>query len=215
MLKIVVEQFNNGAIKSVKRHIGIYRSSLVRRITVLLSILYLLAMVNVGQHIFWDPAVGLTWSSSGYALFPIPIDLRSLGYFVTPMHYHLSPFDIFIYMIFVGQWFWAAWMLLGVLYIMIPIVRRGYTSWDRFNSKPEQKPSDTVGPVSRFTKSTSILTVLLSTGTFIFNLAVYGPLLLSIVLGLSIVVFWILFVEDRKVKAEKPKEDLSVMLTRT
>jgi len=98
---------------------------------------------------------------------------------------------------------------------MMPLVRRGYSSLDRFNSKPELKPSDIVESVSRFTRSTSIITVLLSTVTFIFNLVVYGTLPLLVVLGLSIVVFWILFVEDRKVKAEKPKEGHSTIFTRT
>jgi hypothetical protein len=210
-LKIVVEQFDNGVIEGIKNHIGTHRDSVVRRITVLLLILYFYAMVNVGRYIAWDPAHGLTWTSGGYSLFPIPFDSLSLGYIVTPALEQLNPFDIFIYVIFIEQWFWVVWMFLGVLYIMMPLVRRGYFSLGRFDSKPDQKPSDIVEPISRFTKSTSVLTVLLSTMTFIFNLSVYGPLLLSVVLGLSIVVFWILFIEDRKVRAEKPKEGQSVM----
>ena len=212
MLKTVVEQFSNGVIEGIKDLIGSHRDSVVKRSTVLLLILYLSAMVNVGRFVSGDIWNGLFWTSSGFSLFPIPINYLSLGYGNAPVFTQMNPFDIFIYVIFIEQWFWVVWMFLGVLYIMMPLVRRGYFSLSRFNSKPDQKPSDIVEPVSRFTKSASVLTVLLSTYTFIFNLAVYGPLLLSVVLGLSIVVFWILFVEDRKVRAGKPKEGHSVMM---
>lgn len=211
MSKIVVEQFINGVIRGIKNHLGTRRNALARRITVLLLILYSFAMVNVGRYIVWGPVLGLTWTSSGYSLFPIPFNLLSLGYVVTPVFYHLNALDMFIYVVFIGQWFWVAWMSLGILYIMMPLVRRGYFSLGTFNSKPEQKPSDIVEPVSLFTKLTSVLTVLLSTGTFIVNLAVYGPLLLSIVLGLSIVVFWILFVENRKAKPKKIIREMNLV----
>ncbi len=211
LLKIVVEQFSNGVIEGIKDLIGTHRDSVVKRITVLLLILYLFAMVNVGRYVFGDLWNGLHWTSWSYTLFPIPTEILSS----LPVEITLNPIEAFIYLLFIGQGIWVAWMSLGVLYIMMPLVRRGYSSLGRFNSEPKQKPSVIVEPVGLFTRSTSVLTVLLSTVTFIFNLAVYGPLLLSVVLGLSIVVLWILFVKDRKVKVEKPKEGHSVMLTRT
>lgn len=199
LLKIVVEQFNSGVIKDIKYHLGTNRNSVVRRITVLLLILYLFAMVNVGRYVYWDLWHGFSWASWSYTLFPFPTEMSGIS---LPVVMPLNPIEVFIYLFFIGQGIWVAWMFLGVLYIMMPLVRRGYSSLGRFNSKPEQRSSDIVEPVSRFTKSAAVLAVFLSTGTFIVNLAIYGPVVLLVVLGLSIVVFWSLLVEDRNVTSK-------------
>ena len=179
LLKIVVQQFNNGVIKGIKCYIGTNRDSVVRRITVLLLIPYLFAMVNMERFVHGDIWNGFYWPSWSYMLFPIPIETQG----VLPVEIALNPIDAFIYLFFIGHGIWVAWMILGVLYIMMPIVRRGYSSLGSFNSKPEQKASDIVEPVSRFTKSAAVLAVFLSIGTFIANLVIYGPVPLSVVLG--------------------------------
>lgn len=97
----------------IRQYFHTKRAAFVSRVAVLLLIPYLFAMVNVGRYISGDIWNGLFWTSSGYAMFPIPFDLTSLGYGTTPTHYDLNFFDIFIYVIFIGQWFWIFWMSLG------------------------------------------------------------------------------------------------------
>jgi hypothetical protein len=197
LLKSVAEQFDYGVNKSIRSYIRTCRNSFLKRFSVMLLIPYFCAMVHVGGNILGNIWDGFQWKWWAYALFPIPMEMLP-GYFYLPTERFLNPIETLIYLIFIDNGLWIGWLFLGAIYIMMPLLRRVYSLLGNSKSKNEQTLSDIAEPVSRFTKTLVVLAVLLSTGTFIVNLAIYGPLLLSAVVGLSLVAFWSLFTENRK-----------------
>lgn len=103
------------------------------RVVVIILMLYLAIMVIVAYHgLIGDVFAGFYWRSSGWSLFPIPIDPTWFGVGVYMMLVPLTFFELPVYLIFVGHSIWIFWEVVGVLYIVYPwvpflqsVVKRG------------------------------------------------------------------------------------------
>ncbi len=112
-------------LAGIQQYINTKRAAFVSRVAVILLLLYFAVLVDAGSHVSGDLAHGFHFPHSGYRLFPFPL---STVYLNAPVQIPLAPIEVFIYVVFIGQGIWIAWMSLGIIYIMMPLVRRVYSS---------------------------------------------------------------------------------------
>ena len=192
---MLVEE-STSVIKSIQHRIYLHRALVVRRIAVLLLLLYFSVLVDAGSGVFLDTVNGVFSASIGTTLFPIPFaGLRMLTAYVP-----LSQNDVLIYIIFVNQGIWNLWMLSGIIYIMMPLAIWGYRTIERPILKSKLEPHEKEEKVGIVTSTIAIFSIALSVATFSFhfNFMNYGPVPLVVVLGLSTVIVVALLYEILK-----------------
>lgn len=200
---IVPAKYSTRVLAGIQNRIKTQRAAFVRRVAVILLLLYFAVMVDAGRAVMGDFTNGFYFGTSGYGLFPVPYRLPpgwpSLQV-ITPLH----PIEVFIYVVFIGQGIWIAWMSLSIIYIMMPLALWVYTTKGRPNSKTTQVQSERGEKVGVFTGIIAVLSVLLSVTTFSFsfNLENYGPLPLIVILGLSTVIIGFLLFEVKNITVQ-------------
>ena len=181
------EQVRNRVIESIKTQ----RAILVRRVAIILLLLYFAVMVDVGSHVYGTVNHGFYFTYLGYDIFPIPYQWAVL----LPVITELDPLRSFIFFTFIGQGIWIVWALLGIIYIVMPLVHWAYNIKREPDSEIMQVRSDKVEKIGVITGIVAVLSVYLSVVTFRINLVNYGLLPLVLVSSLSIVVICFLVIE--------------------
>lgn len=93
----------------------------LKRVLVILLMVDLVVMVSVAsQGLRRNIFDGYYWPSSGWSLFPIPLNPYWVGGIVLPVIVPLSPFELLVYLIFIGPGFWVFWEIIGAAYIAYP-----------------------------------------------------------------------------------------------
>jgi len=95
------------------------RGPILRRLVVVVLLIYLLALVSFARGIGGDLVEGFYWSMPGYRLFPIPVRLYDSW---LPVTEDLTPIDQFVYVVFIWNGMWVAWTAVAVLYIVYPFL---------------------------------------------------------------------------------------------
>ncbi|KXH72011.1 MAG: hypothetical protein AM326_11340 [Candidatus Thorarchaeota archaeon SMTZ-45] len=181
------EQVRNRVIESIKTQ----RAILVRRVAIILLLLYFAVMVDVGSYVYGTVDHGFYFTYLGYDIFPIPYQWAVL----LPVITELDPLRSFIFFTFIGQGIWIVWALLGIIYIVMPLVHWAYNIKREPDSEIMQVRSDKVEKIGVITGIVAVLSVYLSVVTFRINLVNYGLLPLVLVSSLSIVVICFLVIE--------------------
>lgn len=179
------------AIRNVQHRINIHRKLIARRIAVLLFLLYLAALVDVGDAIFGDLRTGFYYGNMGHTLFPFPHTNSLLLPAITPV----PPIEVIIYVAFVYQGIWIAWTVLAVIYIMMPFIIRIYRVLRRPMSLTPQVQQEGEERIGVLTGLFAFLSILLSVGSFAIstNLHFYGFAPFLVTLGLSSLLVGVLF----------------------
>ncbi len=94
------------------------RGPILRRLVVVVLLIYLVALVPFARGIGGDLAGGFYWTYPGFVLFPIPGDSGSM----IPVTEPLTPIDQFVYVVFIWNGMWVAWTAVAVLYIVYPFL---------------------------------------------------------------------------------------------
>lgn len=94
------------------------RGPILRRVVVVVLLIYLLALVPFARGIGGDLAEGFYWTYSGHRLFPIPVDFHSM----LPMTEDLTPIDQFVYVVFMWNGMWVVWTVVALFYIVYPLL---------------------------------------------------------------------------------------------
>ena len=89
---------------------------ILTRILVIFLMLYLVVMVQVANRGIY----GFEWRSSGWSLFPIPQNPTWFGWIVVHMMIPLTPLELFVYLVFVGNGIWIFWEIIAVLFLVYP-----------------------------------------------------------------------------------------------
>lgn len=196
MGETVVLEDSKRVIKSIPHRIYLHRALVVRRLAVLLLLLYFAVLVDAGSSVFRDSINGLYSGGMSMWLFPFP----SVGYRMLPAYVPLTQIDVFIYIVFINQGIWIAWMLPSVIYIMMPLPLWAYRTLKRPISKSTKVPHEKEERVGSLTSAIVIFSIVLSVATFSFhiNLVNYGPVPLVVVLGISTTLVFTIFYEVLK-----------------
>ncbi len=196
MNETVPAKYSNRVLAGIQHYIKTQSSAFVRRVAVVLLLLYFAVMVDAGSHVHGDLESGFNFPHAGYGLFPFPFPYS--GGINLPMVVYFDPLLTFIYVVFIGQWIWIAWMSLGIIYIIMPIVQRALSTMRR----PNMKSTHTREDVGVLTKLVVVLVVLPSVITYSINLEYYGPLPLILVLAISTVLLFRLFKPEPRSKID-------------
>ncbi len=100
------------------------------RVVVVILMVYLAVMVSVGASgIIGNLVDGFYWRSTGWSLFPIPLNPAWWTGAVIWVLVPFTPLEFLVYLIFVGHGIWVFWEVIGVAYIVYPwsqfVVKRG------------------------------------------------------------------------------------------
>jgi hypothetical protein len=188
----VVLEDSKRVTKSTPHRIYLQRALVVRRLSVFLLLLYFAVLVDAGSGIFLDSVNGVYSGGIAVWLFPIP----SVGLRMVPAYVPLTQIDVIIYLVFINQGIWIAWMLPSIIYIIMPLPLWAYRTFARPISRPVEIQHEKEEKVGILTSAIAIFSILLSVATFSFelNLGHYGPIPLVLVLGISVtLVFAILY----------------------
>ena len=91
------------------------------RVVVIILMLYLAVMVSVADRgLVGNLFDGFSWRSTGWSLFPIPLDPAWWTWGVYWMVVPLSPLELLVYLVFVGNGIWIFWEVVGAAYIVYP-----------------------------------------------------------------------------------------------
>ena len=180
--------------KSIRHHIYLHRALVARRVAVLLLLLYFAVIVNAGSDVFLNTHNGVYSASLNTRLFPIP----SIDFGFLPAYRALPQIDVFIYIVFINQGIWIVWMLLGIIYIIMPLMVWAYRTLKRPISKSPQTLNKNEEKVGVLTGSIAVFSIALSVVTFGDNLMYYGPVPLVVVLGLSVALLGFILYEVLK-----------------
>jgi hypothetical protein len=155
----------------------------VRRLAVVLLLLYFAVLMDAGSNVFLDPVNGVFSAGIGTMLFPIPTP----GSRMLPAYVPLSQIDVLVYTIFLYQGIWAAWLLLATAYILLPLILWIFKTSRRLGLDSAQVSQMKKEQVGVLTSAMVGFSIVLSVATFSFppNLWNYGPIPLVVVLGLS------------------------------
>lgn len=123
-----------GAPESIQRS-GV-KILILNRIIVMCFMVYLAVMVSVAYHgLFGNLFDGFFWPTSGWSLFPIPLNPHWFIGMVLPVHIPLTTLELLVYLIFIGPGVWVFWEIIGIFYIMYPwspflqsVIKRGRTA---------------------------------------------------------------------------------------
>ncbi len=97
------------------------RSTILKRISVMILMVDLIVMVSVAsQGLRGSIFDGFYWPSSGWGLFPLPLNPHWFGWVVLHVLVPLSPLELLAYLVFVGHGVWIFWELIAVVYIVYP-----------------------------------------------------------------------------------------------
>ncbi len=189
-------KYSTRVIKGIQQYINTKRAAFVRRVAVVLLLLYFAVMVFAGRAVGSDIMNGIYFGTPGYSLFPFPYSLPS-GWVIAQILVPLPPIQVFIYVVFTGQGIWIAWMSLGIIYIMMPLALWVYKTKGRLDSKTSQVQSESGKKVGVLTGIVALFPVLFSVATFsiYYNLVNYGLLPLIVVLGLSTVIIGFILID--------------------
>ncbi len=197
MNETVPAKYSTGVLAGIQPYFKTKRAAFVRRVAVVLLLLYFAVMVDAGNYVGWSIWHESYFSAPGNNLFPIPFKLPP-GYLIAEVIVELDFLQTFIYVVFIGQWIWIAWMSLGIIYIMMPIVLKALGTLRRPNMKSTPARED----VGVLTKLVAVLVVLLSVITYSGNLENYGLLPLIVVLGLSTVIIGFILIDVKNFKLD-------------
>jgi hypothetical protein len=106
--------FGNHLLSILRKHQG--------RLLAICFLVYLIALVRVGNSGGWNFERGFEWSIPGYQLFPIPINWYDFGFGFAQVVVPMPITDIIIYTIFVGFYFWVFWGVLAIAYLFHPSI---------------------------------------------------------------------------------------------
>ena len=94
---------------------------ILKRVIVMCFMVYLAVMVSVADRgLVGNLFDGFSWLSTGWSLFPIPLDPAWSTGAVYWVLVSLSPLELLVYLIFVGHGVWVFWEIIGVVYIVYP-----------------------------------------------------------------------------------------------
>jgi hypothetical protein len=178
-------------LEGVQNRMFIHRAVLLRRVAVSLLLLYFGVMVDVGSHVYGTLEQGYYFTHIGYDIFPIPYKWGILF----PAHADLDLLRSFIFFIFIGQGMWVLWVLLGIVYIVEPLIHWAYNIKREQRMKNRPVRTDRRERIGILTGIVALFSVYLSVTTFRINLGNYGLLPLIVVSSLSIMVIGFLVVE--------------------
>ncbi len=203
MTRTILAKYSTIVLASIQKYINTERAAFVRRVTNILLLLYFAVMVQAGGAVGGNYTSELYFGTPGYSLFPFPYSLPS-GSGIEQVLVPLPPIQVFIYVVFIGQGVWIAWMSLGIIYIMMPLVRWVYNTKYRPNTKSTHIQPERGEKVGVLTGIIALFPVLFSVATFSipYNLVNYGLLPLIVVLGLSTVIIGFLFFEVKNIIVE-------------
>lgn len=196
MNETVLAKNSTRVITGIQQYISTKRAAFVRRVAVILLLLYFAVMVDAGSYVRGDLESGFYFTNTGHGLFPFPYS----GGFSYPVYVYFDPLSTFIYVVFIAQGIWIAWMSLGIIYIMMPLALWVYNTMGRLNSKTTQVRSDRVKKGDVLTRIFAGFSAIFSVTTFSigYNLENYGPLPLILVLGLSTMMVYSLRIPKMK-----------------
>ncbi|MGY5865081.1 MAG: hypothetical protein RTV41_10795 [Candidatus Thorarchaeota archaeon] len=200
MTRTIRAKYSTIVLASIQKYINTERAAFVRRVANILLLLYFAVMVQAGRAVGGNYTSELYFGTPGYSLFPFPYSLPS-GSPIEQVLVPLPPIQVFIYVVFVGQGVWIAWMSLGIIYIMMPLVRWVYNTKYRPNTKSTYIQPERGEKVGVLTGIIALFPVLFSVATFslYYNLVNYGPLSLMVVLGLSTMIIGFLVFEVKNI----------------
>jgi hypothetical protein len=180
----VSTEHSTGIVTGIHQYINTRPATFVRRVVVILLLLYFAVMVDVGRHVYGTVEEGFFFTYLGYEIFPLPYTWGVL----LPVIVELDPLRSFIYFTFIGQGMWALWVLIGIVYIVMPLLHWVYNI--RREQEPKSGPvqSDMSESIGILTGLVSVISVYLSVVTYTRNVMNYGLLPLIVVSTLSIVV---------------------------
>lgn len=190
-------------VAGIKQYINTRQATFVRRVVVILLLLYFAVMVDVGSHVYGTVAQGFYFANLGYDLFPLPYKWAVL----LPVITELDPFRSFIFFTFIGQGMWVLWVLLGIIYIIEPLFHWAYNIMREQESKIRPVQSDKGERIGILTGMVAVISVYLSVATYRMNLMNYGLLPLIVVSSLSIVVVGFLVIEILNVIRKKTRKN--------
>ena len=208
MNETVPAEYSTRVLAGIQNRIKTQRVAIVRRVAVILLLLYFVVLVHAGSYVSENLDFGFFFGTSGYGLFPFPYHLPH-GWAALMVITPLDPIEVFIYVVFIGQGIWIAWMSLGIIYIMMPLALWVYTTKGRPNTETTQIQSEGVKKVGVLTGIIALFSVLLSVTTFsaYHNLGNYGLPPLILVLGLSTVIIGFLFFEVKNGNKQDPQNN--------
>lgn len=169
----------------------LHRELISRRLVVLLLLLYLSALVDIGHIILGDLRTGFYYGNYGYVLFPFPSNPSFLLPVITPV----PLIEAIIYTIFIYQGIWIAWSLLGILYIMMPLLLRLYRIRKGTAAAPRLEEKEKRTRLGIITGMLAFLSIVFSVGTFSIenNLHSYGPMPFLVAIGISALLVGVMF----------------------
>lgn len=188
MSESVPEKHSVRVLEGIQNWMFNHRTLVVRRVAVILLLLYFAVMVHAGSHVGGDVNQGFYFATPSFALFPFPYVLPP-GYVVILSIRPLTPIEVFIYVVFIQLGIWMVWVILGIIYIMMPLVLRVYRTKTKVETQMTEVRSDRGEKIDVLTVTLVGLSAIFSVTTFSIgcNLENYGPLPLILVIGLSTV----------------------------
>lgn len=189
----MIEQGETRSSQSLRNTIARYRVTLIKRATVGLLLLYLPVLVDVSRFVSEGSNYWLDCPYGGFRLFPIPyISYRAITV-ITP----LSLLEAIVYVLFLRGGIWGLWMALGIAYIVVP------PSWTRSLLERLGLSSEKEEGVGFLLGLACLGSVMLSVGTYVVNYPIYGPMPLSVTIGLSALVLSVLAFEVRTMMTKR------------
>ena len=182
---------NTGISTDIQQYIKTGHASFVRRLAVILLLLYFAAMVDVGRHVYGNVEQGFYFTYLGYEIFPLPYTWGV----ILPVIVDLDPLRSFIYFTFIRRGMWVLWVLIGIIYILDPLLHWAFNIRREQESKVRLVRSGKGERIGVITGLVAVIAVYLSVATYRINLGNYGLLPLIVVSSLSIVVIGFMAIE--------------------
>ena len=170
-----------------------HRELIARRLAVLLLLLYLSALVDIGHVILGNLRTGFYYGNFGYVLFPFPSNPSILLPVITPV----PLVEAIIHTIFIYQGIWIAWASLGILYIIMPLLLRGYRVVRGTTVVLGLEEGEKKARMGIITGILALLSIVFSLGTFSIenNLRSYGPMPFLATIVISAILVGVMFMD--------------------